>query len=283
MKKSLLLSLLFLLTCASAAKTAQDAAGRYSKDGLSFDYPAGWTLADKSAGGAQYLLLTLPDSSASVQVLAHREPLQNIEQLRALQESFTVPYVNDLARKLGLPEAPQWKDAQCLNFGGHVAEGVRLKGQFNGQPSAAEVYTTVVGRRPVHLIYVRMDRDDARGSEAWKAVLDSLAVEPPKNSTPEEVKLGEIVAGGILDFVAKKKPAPAYPPSASAARASGTVVVQIVFDERGDVVSARAVSGPVLLREPSENAARAVKFNPVTLCGRAVKVSGILRYNFVRR
>ena len=283
MKKSLLLSILILSTFTSAAKTTQDTAGRYSKDGLSFGYPSGWALTDKSGEAAQHLLLTLPNNSASVQVLAHREPLQNIDQLRALRETFTVPYVNDIARKLGLSEAPQWKDAQCINFGGHVAEGVRLKGQFNGQPSAAEVYTTVGGGRPVHLIYVRMDKDDARGSEAWKAVLDSLAIEPPPNSPPEEVKLGETVSGGALDFVATKKPAPEYTPIASAARAAGTVLVRIVFDERGDVTEARAVSGTPILRASSEKAARGVKFKPVTLCGRAVKVSGTLRYNFVRQ
>ena len=298
MRKSLLtLSLLTLALCASAprraesaaqepqkteaAQTTNDAVEHFAKDGLSFDYPAGWKLTDKSAGGAQHLLLTLPNSSASVQVLAHREPLQNIEQLRALRESFTTPYLNDIARKLGLSEAPRWEDARCMNVGEHVAEGVLLKGQFDGQPSAAEVYTTVVGRRPVHLIYVRMDRDEARGSEAWKAVLDSLAVEPPPNSSPEEVRLGETVAGGILDRTAKRKPAPEYPPIAKAARASGSILVRIVFDEHGDVTSARAVSGHPLLRASAEKAALGAKFNPVTLCGRAVKVSGVITYNFV--
>ena len=90
-----------------------------------------------------------------------------------------------------------------------------------------------------------MDRDDARGSEAWKAVLDSLAIESPPNSPPEEFRLGEPVAGGILDHVTTKKPAPEY--------------------------SAIAKS------------ARGAKFNPVTLCGRPAKVSGVLRYNFVLR
>jgi len=128
-----------------------------------------------------------------------------------------------------------------------------------------------------------VDRDDARGSEARKAVLDSLAIESPPNSPPEEFRLGEPVAGGILDHVTTKKPAPEYPAIAKSARASGSILVRILIDERGDVTSAQAVSGHALLRASAENAARGAKFNPVMLCGRPAKVSGVLRYNFVLR
>src|SRR5438045_3323095 len=44
-----------------------------------------------------------------------------------------------------------------------------------------------------------------------------------------------IVSGGILNGKAVSKPAPDYPPIAKAARAQGTVVVQIVVSEDGDV------------------------------------------------
>ncbi|HLM54612.1 MAG TPA: hypothetical protein VK422_00690 [Pyrinomonadaceae bacterium] len=46
-------------------------------------------------------------------------------------------------------------------------------------------------------------------------------------------------------------------------------------------IEAAAVSGHDLLRPAAEEAARKVKLSPTLLCGRPVKVSGIITYNFV--
>ena len=90
-----------------------------------------------------------------------------------------------------------------------------------------------------------------------------------------------VVSGGILNGKAVSKPAPVYPPIAKAARAQGTVVVQVVVDEDGDVISANAVSGHPLLQQAAVAAARQAKFSPTRLNGTPVKVSGALTYNFV--
>jgi TonB family protein len=90
-----------------------------------------------------------------------------------------------------------------------------------------------------------------------------------------------IVAGGVLNGKAISKPQPAYPPIAKAARASGTVTVQILVDEEGNVVSASAVSGHPLLQQAAVAAAREAKFSPTLLSGQPVKVSGVVTYNFV--
>lgn len=85
----------------------------------------------------------------------------------------------------------------------------------------------------------------------------------------------------MLNGKAVAKPSPVYPPIAKAARASGTVVVQIVVDEEGYVISSDAVSGHPLLQHASVVAARQVRFAPTLLEGQPVKVSGIITYNFV--
>lgn len=90
------------------------------------------------------------------------------------------------------------------------------------------------------------------------------------------------VSGGILNGKALSLVKPAYPAAARAAGASGEVKVQIVFDESGNVIWAKAVSGHPELREAAEDAARQTKFSPLTLSGQLVKVSGVLLYNFVR-
>jgi TonB family protein len=89
------------------------------------------------------------------------------------------------------------------------------------------------------------------------------------------------VQGGVLNGKAISKPQPPYPAIARAARASGTVVVQILVDESGRVISARAVSGHPLLQQAAVAAARQARFSPTLLSGQPVKVSGVITYNFV--
>ena len=104
--------------------------------------------------------------------------------------------------------------------------------------------------------------------------------EPP----PPEIKKKEppkTISGGVLNGRAISLPKPPYPPAARAVRASGAVSVQVLIDESGRVVSANAASGHPLLRGAAESAARGARFSPTLLSGQAVKVSGIITYNFV--
>lgn len=100
---------------------------------------------------------------------------------------------------------------------------------------------------------------------------------PPPTPTPKKV----IQSGGVLNGKAISLPQPAYPPMAKAARASGTVNVQVLVDETGKVVSATAVSGHPLLRQAAVQAAYRARFTPTLLSGQPVKVQGIITYNFV--
>jgi periplasmic protein TonB len=107
-----------------------------------------------------------------------------------------------------------------------------------------------------------------------------IADEPP----PPEVKPTPPrapISGGVLNGKAISLPKPAYPPIARAARASGTVVVQVLIDENGSVVSAHAVSGHPLLQAAAVGAARQARFSPTKLSGQPVKVTGVIQYNFV--
>jgi TonB family protein len=90
------------------------------------------------------------------------------------------------------------------------------------------------------------------------------------------------LSGGILNGKAVSLPKPPYPPLARAAKVSGTVVVRILVDERGCVLSADAVSGHPLLRAAAVQAASLACFSPTRLQGEPTRVSGILTYNFLR-
>ena len=108
---------------------------------------------------------------------------------------------------------------------------------------------------------------------------DDAPPPPPPAPTPPPKKT--VVSGGVLNGKAISKPPPAYPPIAKAARAQGTVTVQILVDESGRVVSASAVSGHPLLQQAAVAAARNARFSPTLLSGQPVKVSGVITYNFV--
>jgi TonB family protein len=104
----------------------------------------------------------------------------------------------------------------------------------------------------------------------------------PTPAAPQPVVTAGAAApsGKILNGRAISLPQPAYPPMARAAHAAGPVIVQVVVDENGDVISAKAMSGHPLLQAPSEAAARQAKFAPLKLMGQPVKVSGVIQYNF---
>jgi TonB family protein len=88
------------------------------------------------------------------------------------------------------------------------------------------------------------------------------------------------VSNSVLEGSAIKKVAPAYPPIAKAARAQGAVQVNVTVDENGNVTSAEAVSGHPLLRDAAIESAKQWQFKPTSLGGDAVKVQGLLTFNF---
>ena len=95
-------------------------------------------------------------------------------------------------------------------------------------------------------------------------------------------KPSEPVSGGVLNGKALSLPPPAYPMAARNAGVSGTVVVEVMIDERGKVTQARALSGHPLLQQAAVNAARLARFTPTLLDGQPVAITGTINYAFRR-
>jgi len=106
-------------------------------------------------------------------------------------------------------------------------------------------------------------------------VTPTPAPAPPRESKPVRLS-SEILVGK-----ATSKPAPQYPTIAKAAGVQGPVVVQVLIDERGSVVSAKVTSGHPLLQQAALQTAYKWKFSPTVLTGTPVKVTGVVTYNFV--
>lgn len=89
------------------------------------------------------------------------------------------------------------------------------------------------------------------------------------------------IDGGVINGKALRLPKPPYPPEAHANRASGVVKVQVVIDEDGTVFSAEPISGHPLLLGAVRTSACGAQFSQTKLAGQAVKVSGVISYNFI--
>jgi TonB family protein len=105
-----------------------------------------------------------------------------------------------------------------------------------------------------------------------------IDTEPPPTPGPKPIL--KPVSGGVLNGAALSLPAPIYPDAAKRMRLSGTIVVEVVIDEMGKVISARAQAGPGALRDAAVQAALRARFSPTKLSGQPVKVSGIINYKF---
>ncbi|MDQ3797826.1 MAG: energy transducer TonB [Acidobacteriota bacterium] len=113
-----------------------------------------------------------------------------------------------------------------------------------------------------------------------------MTPKPSPKPAPAEVEPKKekprMVTGGVVNGKATNLVKPQFSAAAKAVKASGTVNVQVVIDEKGNVISASAASGHQLLRKSAEDAARASKFTPTFLTGQPVKVTGVIVYNFVQ-
>jgi TonB family protein len=105
-----------------------------------------------------------------------------------------------------------------------------------------------------------------------------VSIDEPPPPSPRPIL--KPVSGGVLNGTALTLPQPIYPDAAKRMRTSGTVIVEVVLDESGKVVSAIATSGPTILRESAVQAALRARFSPTKLSGQPVKVSGVINYKF---
>lgn len=131
-----------------------------------------------------------------------------------------------------------------------------------------------------------------KDEEAAKALAEAEKLKPvedpaPKVETkaePEVVKTPPefLDIGQITPSMAVQMAPPVYSQIAKNLSLSGQVIVEIMIDETGNVISAKSTDGHRLLRESAEQAAKRSKFNPATFDGKPIKSKGFIIYNFVR-
>jgi periplasmic protein TonB len=101
---------------------------------------------------------------------------------------------------------------------------------------------------------------------------------PPPTPTPKKVVYR--VGGDVKPPRELVRVDPIYSPIARTARVEGTVVIDAIIDEHGDVVHARAVSGPGLLVASALQAFMKWKYEPTYLDGTPVSIEMKVQVNF---
>ena len=92
---------------------------------------------------------------------------------------------------------------------------------------------------------------------------------------PEFLNLGNLSAANAIRMVT-----PTYSPLARQSRVEGKVSVEVEIDVEGNVVSAKAQSGPAMLRQSAEDASKRSKFKPALFNEKPIKAKGVIVYNF---
>ena len=119
------------------------------------------------------------------------------------------------------------------------------------------------------------------GGTGTRPIVNMADPPPPPAPNPPPVVPKVVKASVVLNSKALSLPKPSYPPLARQIKVQGMVTVQVLIDEAGKVISARAVSGHPLLIPEAQKAALQARFSPTTISDQPVKVSGVITYNFI--
>jgi len=166
-----------VLASLAAAQTGNNK--QFAKDGLTFDYPASWTLQEDTNTDAQQLTLGKANSDAQVRVFVHKGRITP-DKFPDAKKALIDPYVTATAKQFVAMGAKPEQANDSTEIAGEKAEGVAITASLGGEPGAAKIYWTLIGRRVVVLTYFGPDKELKQFASAWDMVRNSLKVEDPK-------------------------------------------------------------------------------------------------------
>ena len=279
-KLSIILLLAMLPGGGAQSQDVSSSTKHYDKGGIAFDYPTGWSVTESNSRELQTVTVLPENGVSQIVVSIYHSPVPTCDvefEVKKVASVFSksVAKVIKANAATGTPVKTQ--------LGASEIEGIQLEGLIANHPALGDVYSIDLNRQLVSLAFVRRV-DDPNATSAWQIVRSALKIEAPvlgAITVQAARRSGAAISGGVMNGKAISLPKPDYPPIARSAHASGTVVVQVIIDETGDVVAAHAVAGHPLLLGSSTAAAKEAKFSPTKLCGEPVKVTGVITYNFV--
>jgi len=157
----------------------------FAKDGLSFDYPASWQVADKSTPQMQLIELAVGD--VVIRVRSPREWLKTPEKEAQAKKLFQDQYVDDFMAQLEQASLHPKRSTVSTQIAGADAEGARIRAVLDREPGGMDSYYRIISDRLVNLSIFASDKDIAKVAPGWDLLRNGLKVEPapqPK-ATPQ--------------------------------------------------------------------------------------------------
>lgn len=204
--------------------------------------------------------------------LQGNQPLPQLA-LKIRQKAVEFPVGKDDYPQLGMKYTMLRKTAVDLFLAGKKDLATNYKRKADILYKEIKDYG-VVGADDEYTICV-FDNLEKDTSICKKETAQNLAEDTTNNNSSFDSGSSNVINGEALSL-----PKPEYPKAASAVRASGSVNVRVVVNVQGNIVSAEAVSGHLLLRSAAVEAAKKAKFRPFTENGKIIEKTGIIVYNF---
>jgi len=148
----------------------------YAATGLSFDYPAGIELDDRSTASGQHLVIQSKDR-AQIMILSRYAQITTAEELAAARHEIVDSFIETMWQQIHEQDPNVSRSAAQIEVAGAQATGVRLRAVLNNEPGNAEIYSLQLGSRLVLLSLIGTDREIAASAPAWLAIRRSLKVE----------------------------------------------------------------------------------------------------------
>jgi len=166
------------------AAWAQTSSQHFAKDGLSFDYPTGWT-ADESKGSGQMQYLTLGrDGYAMIMVREPRGLVDTPDKEAHAKHLIQDGFVDAWAKNFSDNGAKAERSTVTTEIAGGSAECTRLSAMLGGEPGRVDVCWRLVEKRLVQMAIVGSTKDITKTAAAWDLIRNSLKVEPLPQPTP---------------------------------------------------------------------------------------------------
>jgi len=179
-------SFAFVLLCSltAFAQAPGGDAKEFTKDGVTFSYPAGWNIEDSSNQDLQQLSMTRPGSDAQIRLFVHRGRV-TAENLPKAQKALIDPYVASTFKQFDEIGAKPKREPATLDIGSTKAEGVIIRAMLD-EPGAAEIYWAL-NQRVVVLTLFGPDKAIKQAAPVWDALRNSLQIvdaKPVAKPTP---------------------------------------------------------------------------------------------------
>lgn len=175
-----LITLLLLCGLSASAQTVPSDAKQFSKDGLSFSYPAGWEFNDTSNADAQKLAFGRTDSEAQITVFVFRTLVTSPEKIAEAKRVLVDKYVASTKKQFEQMDPKTTSSPATSTIGTVASEGFKIRASLDGVPGSAEIQWAVVGQRLVVLTFLGPDKALTKAMPAWDLMRATLKTEEPQ-------------------------------------------------------------------------------------------------------